>query len=246
MDDCLNWIRQLRAPAAHLLLYSAPVTKKMLQFNNLNYCAIPALDFKAPMWLKIELGIFAGRLYFECEEYEAIKAFLGISDEEESTEDLDDDSLELSKLDTTNNDRLLALEKRKARLEKVFTSRPIAFMNEYLAALRKDTDMSATPMAFVLSGKRLPPDHPLFAPRKAADVQKKLSTMRQEIRELEKDEEVVHVDGLHLALAGEELHADELDGADDDEVVFGVRSEASQDTEDESKSGGEEHITSLW
>jgi hypothetical protein len=51
----------------HLLTYSAPVTRKMLHFNSLDYYAIPSLPkgWKAPGWLMIELGIFAGRLCFQ-------------------------------------------------------------------------------------------------------------------------------------------------------------------------------------
>jgi hypothetical protein len=66
----------------HLLTYTAPVTRKMLHFNDLKYYSVPPLpaDWQAPTWLKIELGIFAGRLYFEYDEYPALYSFLGIVD----------------------------------------------------------------------------------------------------------------------------------------------------------------------
>lgn len=56
--------------SVYLLTYASPVTKKMLQFNNLDYYTLPPLPdgWRAPSWLKIEFGIFAGRLYFEFDE----------------------------------------------------------------------------------------------------------------------------------------------------------------------------------
>jgi hypothetical protein len=70
----------------HLLTYAAPVTRRMLHFNDLKYYAIPPLpaDWEAPMWLKIELGIFAGRLYFEYDEYATLCSFLGIVEDDQS------------------------------------------------------------------------------------------------------------------------------------------------------------------
>ncbi|KAK5705789.1 hypothetical protein LTS12_028255, partial [Elasticomyces elasticus] len=70
-------IPQLRAKEklrVHLLLYAAPVTRKMLHFNKLNFYATPSLPpgWKAPPWLSFELGILSGRLYFDFADYEFI------------------------------------------------------------------------------------------------------------------------------------------------------------------------------
>jgi hypothetical protein len=67
----------------HLIVYSAPVTRRMLQFNQLEYYATPPLpaDFKAPIWLRVELGIFAGRLYMEWDEYYELLGYLGLDKE---------------------------------------------------------------------------------------------------------------------------------------------------------------------
>src|SRR5436190_13431489 len=64
-------VRDANAVLTHLLTYAGPVTRKMLHFNGLGYYAVPALParWKPPTWLTIELGIFAGRLYFQFEEY---------------------------------------------------------------------------------------------------------------------------------------------------------------------------------
>jgi hypothetical protein len=65
---------------AHLIVYSVPLTRRMLHFNNLNYYAIPSLPngFKVPTRFKVELGIFAGRLYFAWNEYQDLLRYLGI------------------------------------------------------------------------------------------------------------------------------------------------------------------------
>ncbi|KAA6409640.1 MAG: hypothetical protein FRX48_06252 [Lasallia pustulata] len=72
-------IHLAKQPLTHLLMYAASVTRKMLQFNGLDYYAIPNLPsgWEAPMWLMIELGILAGRLYFEFKEYNSLCQYLG-------------------------------------------------------------------------------------------------------------------------------------------------------------------------
>jgi hypothetical protein len=81
----------------------------MLHFNNLDYCAIPALpkELKAPMWLTVELGFLAGRLYFEFDEYEAIMALLGMSTHDAHGEDLNDEDIELLVYEQENNIALM-------------------------------------------------------------------------------------------------------------------------------------------
>jgi hypothetical protein len=67
----------------HLIVYSAPVTRRMLHFNQLEYYATPPLpaDFEAPVWLRVELGIFAGRLYLEWDEYYELLGYMGLDKE---------------------------------------------------------------------------------------------------------------------------------------------------------------------
>jgi len=63
----------------HLIVYSAPVTRRTLHFNKLDFYAIPPLpkDFQAPNWLKIEMGIFSGKLYYDWDEYYGLLGYLG-------------------------------------------------------------------------------------------------------------------------------------------------------------------------
>ncbi|KAF2123668.1 hypothetical protein P153DRAFT_435751 [Dothidotthia symphoricarpi CBS 119687] len=72
-------LRDQEAPAkVHLLTYSAPITKKMLHFSALTYYAMPVLPdgHAIPHWLTIELGVFAGRLYMDFEEYARLERYV--------------------------------------------------------------------------------------------------------------------------------------------------------------------------
>lgn len=62
----------------HLLAYSAPVTKEMVAFSNPHHYEYPPLPsgHEIPQLLAIELGIFAGRLYMEYEEYMSLVAYV--------------------------------------------------------------------------------------------------------------------------------------------------------------------------
>lgn len=136
--------------ACHLIVYNAPITRRMLQFNDLNYYAIPPLPegFKAPMWLKVELGIFAGRLYFDWNEYEHLSSYLGSHGPDEH----DDDN------DTPRPPK------------EAFATKPLAFLHDWLAVRRKGQDFEHTPMGFVTTGKPLSASHPFFAAMSAEET----------------------------------------------------------------------------
>jgi hypothetical protein len=129
-------------PMCHLIVYSAPITRRMLQFNNLDYYAIPPLprNFKAPTWLKVELGIFAGRLYFEWDEYDEILSYLGTHVPQEAGDG-----------------------SAQSACKGAFATKPLAFLHEWLAVRRKGQDFEHTPMGFITTGKPLFADHPFFS-----------------------------------------------------------------------------------
>jgi len=70
----------------------------MLCFDKLNSYAVPALpaSWTAPAWLTRELGIYAGRLYFDSKENEELTSYLQcrpptkISKEVDPSEDVTD------------------------------------------------------------------------------------------------------------------------------------------------------------
>jgi hypothetical protein len=180
----------------HLMVYSAPITRRMLQFNSLDYYAIPPLPklFQAPKWLMVELGIFAGRLYFEWDEYEKILSYLGIQLPREGGD-----------------------HSEQFALKEAFATKPLAFLHEWLAVRRKGQDFEHTPMGFITTGKPLFADHPFFsASTKNEDSETNVPSTASRILQIEDDDDDESDDG--------EDHAKEYlfqyDGDDEGHEVF--------------------------
>ncbi|KAK5019964.1 hypothetical protein LTR16_000001 [Cryomyces antarcticus] len=196
----------------HLLTYAAPVTRKMLHFNDLGYYAIPALPagWKPPTWLSIELGIFAGRLYFEFEEYRGICNFLGVEVDGAKLPNKADDAAAWSELfceaDVAADDTAVEVDS-KGRQASTFTKRPLAFLQEWLAIKRKGQDFMHTPMGYVCEGKLLTESHPFFAKVENDGVAKPGTTYPTKV--IGGKDTVVASDGDDIA------HGDEYDEYDD-------------------------------
>lgn len=134
----------------------------MLQFNDLTYYAIPALpeDYQVPFWLRIEVGFFAGRIYFEWKEYEGILSFLGLNPTVPKQSPESDSETEPGTLEQPSH---------------TFTTKPLAFLQDWISARRKMQDWSASPMGFIVAGKKLHSHHPFFsAPDDAIAENKKI------------------------------------------------------------------------
>ncbi|USP78848.1 hypothetical protein yc1106_06122 [Curvularia clavata] len=119
----------------HLIVYAAPVTRRMLHFNQLNFYAVPSLpaDFCAPVWLRVELGLFAGRLYLEWDEYHELLGYIGLN--ENLSQDPD---------------------------KTAFATKPLTFLHDWITLRRKGQDFEHTPMGFITTGKPLTEKHPFF------------------------------------------------------------------------------------
>jgi hypothetical protein len=119
----------------------------MLSFHELSYYTIPTLPdgYKAPDWLSIELGIFAGRLYFPFAEYAPLMEYLQLSDksnEEEATQGA-----------------------RTRFSDSVFTKTPANFLHDWLTLRRRGQNIMHTPMGYVCQRRPLRSDHPFFLKR---------------------------------------------------------------------------------
>ncbi|CCF40665.1 hypothetical protein CH063_11176 [Colletotrichum higginsianum] len=148
--------------ATNLIVYSAPVTRKMLHLSDLKFYSIPALpsEWRAPAWLKIELGLYAGRLYFEWPEYDQLCDFLGIDQSSPMLEYLEESS-DSDSADVQNH--------KEAKSTSIgLTARPLSFVQEWLAARRRGQDFVSTPMGFIAQGKVLQESHPFFRQAKTA------------------------------------------------------------------------------
>jgi hypothetical protein len=130
-------IRKLVDSPTRLLLYAPPFTKRMLHFNRLDFFSLPKLPagWSPPQWLPFEVGILAGRLYFDFAEYEnllhRIHAGAGIACK-----------------DTSHSSETTAV---------------FGFLQEWLSLRRPGQDISHTPMGYICQGLKLRDDHPFFS-----------------------------------------------------------------------------------
>ncbi|KAI1080316.1 hypothetical protein F5B20DRAFT_589398 [Whalleya microplaca] len=163
----------------YLLTYAAPVTRRMMHFNDLKYYTIPAVPdgWFPPEWLKTELGFFGGRLYFDWPEYSNICRLLDInvfapmvefeSSETESTDRRTASAIESGTEATSEPSKSEGTAKPAVpppfRAQTTgLTPKPYTFTQEYLAVRHRGQDFSHTPMGFVCTGKPLNQDHPFF------------------------------------------------------------------------------------
>lgn len=141
-------LRTIEMPAVHLLVYAAPVTRKMQEFNRLDFYSIPTLPegWKPPSWLPLELGILGGRLYFEFAEYHYIQRSLLLS--------------------TQSNGICLDKHEDEDEEDSQTTARnTLAFLGDWLSLRRQGQDVTQTPMGYVCQGWQLRSDHPFFTQR---------------------------------------------------------------------------------
>lgn len=198
----------------------------MLHFGDLNFYSVPSLPetWQAPMWLKLELGVYAGRLYFEFSEYYAILDFLGIRHARgriEKPEDSDDDM--------TDSIQEIAVE-----TPDVFTRKPLSFLQEWLALRRKGQNFDQTPMGFICQGKMLLESHYFFSTVEITlPIQKQNGEVNEETSGGSKDMAAVEEDFC------EEAHGDIVrleDLEDFDEGRFRTLDDVSDDEDDANES----------
>lgn len=190
----------------HLIVYAAPITRRMLHFNDLNYYSIPPLpaDFKAPIWLKVELGLFAGRLYFRWDEHEEIMKYLGTTPKEQ-------------------ND-----ESGGAVVLSGFAEKPLVFIHDWLAIRRKGQDFEHTPMGFVTTSKPLSATHTFFSKtEKESDEVHPSSAPATFVKKEENDDDSCEDDDIakehlfkHDDVDGEDVFFDAEEDIDEENTFF--------------------------
>jgi hypothetical protein len=203
----------------------------MLHFQNLDYYAIPALPlgWQAPQWLKAELGLFAGRLYFEWDEFAYLSDLYGITEDnmdagdgEEALGIETDGPPEVDgppeadgafETDGANDSHETDQATAKAPSPKLFVSRPLNFMQEWLAVRRRGQDFSHTPLGFIASGKPLFADHPFFRQEESEEGGGALRTLTARIVADKKEVEEVAYEG------GIDVPVSDSDSSSDDESV---------------------------
>lgn len=218
-EQLLPVIRGCEAARTHLVVYSAPVTRKMLHFDELQYYSVPALppNWQAPSWLVHDLGIFGGRLYFRFEEYKTLCDYLGLSSRSRATSFLEDNQekellyFEGSRAKTTDSS---SHEKKR---QNAFTDQPLTFMQEWLTIRRKGQDFALTPMGYICQGKRLAEDGSFLIDSTASEEREDPNGSDLDTLSDEEDEQhhVGSVDELHGELDDSPCDYDDLDLDDD-------------------------------
>ncbi|KAF1847270.1 uncharacterized protein K460DRAFT_332087 [Cucurbitaria berberidis CBS 394.84] len=138
-EDLISTLRNQTSPKVHLLTYSAPITKKMLQFSGLKYYALPALPrgHSIPHWLTIELGIFAGRLYMDFDECAPLVEYIENA----------------------------CISKKQSGAPATM----IPFLLEWLCLRRKGQDIMHTPIGYACQGRPLHSGHAFFVTHRVND-----------------------------------------------------------------------------
>ncbi|EMD69950.1 hypothetical protein COCSADRAFT_342034 [Bipolaris sorokiniana ND90Pr] len=188
----------------HLIVYAAPVTRRMLHFNQLNYYATPPLptDFHAPVWLRIELGLFSGRLYLEWDEYHKLLEYLGLYDD-------------------------LSQHPEKPP----FATKPLTFLYEWITLRRKGQDFEHTPMGFITTGKPLTEKHPFFRVLASEDNPERVQTIARHAPGYSEEEQD---DDEHDDQGDEDFvpAVEHVDESEDEEEFGSSGDEEFQDAED--------------
>ncbi|KAK3947939.1 hypothetical protein QBC32DRAFT_382607 [Pseudoneurospora amorphoporcata] len=140
-----------RSPV-HLIPYASPVTRNMTLLGRLTYYAFPSLPKGTviPNWLTIEIGILAGRLYFEFAEYGAIVTYLQAGRASEAEGEGTEDDYRQTSLPVDGN------------TEVAFAKNPLGFVLDWLTQRRRGQDITHTPMGYVCQRRKLSAEHPFF------------------------------------------------------------------------------------
>lgn len=218
-EELIPIVRSIVKPRTHILSYAPPLTRKMLHFDNLTFYAMPSLPAKwtVPDWLKTELSIFSGRLYFEFDDYDCICRYLGqnqrqAEDEEEVNQqcssNCEDGTTTLVSKQQDNTDQKISKNGHVT-----FTSKPIAFLQEWLTIRRKGQDFTHTPMGYICHGKPLSATHPFF---KTVEIPTHRNTHAHH-DQAEKENQSLRCEDTDEFLEGEE----------EDEKFYDVRHELS-------------------
>ena len=154
-DAVLPIVRDRKPSCTHLITYAAAVNKTMVIFDTLTFYTVPSLpsSWCAPAWLVRDLGIFAGRLYFNYDnQYRGVCESLGLPPPPASESTSEGSPL-------TAKDLWQEMPFAEAPLEKEepepFSNVPLVFMQEWLAIRRKGQDFSQTMMGELCRGRRL-------------------------------------------------------------------------------------------
>lgn len=136
----------------------------MIHFNDFDSYSIPALPdgWEAPPWLRVELSLYGGGLYFSWDDYKPLCELLGIEDGELHESEIDPALMLDGATDTVLDEDENIYDADNKGCDKRLTRKPLTFVQEWLAVRRRGQDFTHSPMGFVSQGKSLQSDHAFF------------------------------------------------------------------------------------
>ncbi|KAF4502839.1 very large low complexity [Fusarium agapanthi] len=143
-------LRRIRTPTTFLLTYTPPFTRSLLEVGTLAYYPVPTPknELVIPSWLSIEIGIMAGRLYLPYDQYTQLRSCLKVDERVEPSVIMDD-----------------AHRSRKHILPNFGILSPQSlsrFLSEWISYRSQSSDITHTPMGYLIGDRDLPDNHPFF------------------------------------------------------------------------------------
>jgi hypothetical protein len=157
-DALLPLISDNKPSPTHLIVYSAPVTKGMLVFDTLKYYSVPQLprNWRAPLWLVRDLGLFAGRLYFNYDtQYSSICNALGLPPPPDVA---CMEEAALTEEDLWHELPFSDVPPKTTAEPEPYSKSGLVFWQEWLSLRRKGQDFTQTMMGEIVRGRRLARD----------------------------------------------------------------------------------------
>ncbi|KAF5977410.1 very large low complexity protein [Fusarium bulbicola] len=143
-------LRRIRTPTTFLLTYTSPFTRSLLEVGTLAYFPVPTpeKELVIPSWLSIEIGIMAGRLYLPYDQYTQLRSCLNVDETAEPLATMDD-----------------AHRSTKHILPNFGILNPQSlskFLSEWISYRSRSSDITHTPMGYLIGNRDLPADHSFF------------------------------------------------------------------------------------
>ncbi|CAI6095047.1 unnamed protein product [Clonostachys chloroleuca] len=204
----IETLRTLDEPQVWLLSYAAPVTKSMEPFNTLNFFTVPSLKERPvfPVWLSVEVGVVAGRLYFDYLEYDPLLAWLGVNR-----------SSEIVSIDAT--DQLQSFVTSTPERCGLSIKMPLKFLFEWSTYRRETLEIKHTPVGFVCESRVLKSDHSFFTTTTGASeaIDQQPITRRANGHQGDKEDDHESDDDVEWDNLDDGMG---MDGAADDEFIY--------------------------
>ncbi|KAM0185118.1 hypothetical protein ACHAPI_012283 [Fusarium lateritium] len=165
-------LHRIQTPTTFLLTYITPVTRSLLEVNNLTYYPVPTPKKEPiiPSWLSIEIGLMAGRLYLPYDQYIQLRSCLEVNERAEPLTVTDD---------VHRNWKYILPNFGIMNAESL-----AKFLTEWLAYRSRSSDIMHTPMGYLIQNRDLPENHPFFTsnPKSRAIETRPLTTREEPVK----------------------------------------------------------------